>query len=88
MLIGERSEPPSDKLVKFVLPRACLYVCFHTYIWCTHGLTTNTMPTRIVCADAHLLLTLRRGNQITIETESEQVRDCSQRLIKDKYRGI
>ena len=41
-------------------------------VWCTYGLTTNTMPTHIVCA--HLLL--HRGNKITIETESEQDRDA------------
>ena len=27
----------------------------------------------------------RRGNRITIETESERDRDCTQRFIKDKY---
>ena len=57
----------------------------YIYIWCTYGLTTNTMPTRIVCAHSYLFLTLRRGNQITIETESDRERDCTQRFIKDKY---
>ena len=46
-----------------------------------YGVTTDP----IVCAHSHLLLTLRRGNQITIETESERERDCTQRFIKDKY---
>ena len=75
-------------VVNFFIPRTCLYVCHYIYIYCTYGLTTNTMPTRIVCAHSHLFLTLiahRRGNQITIETESEQERDCTQSFIKDKY---
>ena len=62
--------PPSDKLggeICIALARACMLVT----IWCMYSLTTNTMPTRIVCAHSHLLLTLRRGNQISIETESE-----------------
>ena len=48
-------------------------------------MTITIMPTHIVCVHSHLFLTLHRGNQITIETESERERDCTQRLIKDKY---
>ena len=58
-------------MVKFVLlVHTRMFVS--VYVWCTYGLTTNTMPTRIVCAPSHLLLTLHRGNQITMETESER----------------
>ena len=79
--IDERSEPPSDKLgdeVFIASPR--LYVCHITF-----GLTTNTMPTRNVCAHSHLFKALRRGNQITMQTENERERDCTQRFITDKY---
>ena len=58
-LIGERSEPPSDKL------GGKICIATHTLVyllWCMCGLTTNTMPTHIVCSHSHLLLTLRRGN--------------------------
>ena len=51
----------------------------HWKVWCWW------LPTRIVCAHSHLFLTLHRGNQITIETESERARDCTQKFIKDKY---
>ena len=43
------------------------------------------MPTSIVCAHSHIFLTLRRGNQITIEITSKRERDCTQRFTKDKY---
>ena len=86
-MTSEASFPQISLVVKFVFASRTL-VCLSTYmyiIWCTYGLTTNTMPTRIVCAHSHLFLTLHRGNQITIETESERARDCTQKFIKDKY---
>ena len=47
--------------------RACMCVCV-----CVCVVYTNTIPARIVWAHSHLLLTLlHRGNQVTIETESE-----------------
>ena len=41
------------------------------------------MPTHIVYT-LNLLLTLHTGNQITIETESEE-KETAQRFIEDKY---
>ena len=58
----------------------CLYVCHMVY---TYSLTTNTMPTCIVCS--HLLMTLHRGNQITIETESDK-KETVQRFIEINIR--
>ena len=81
IIIGELNEPPSDELGGeiFISSRACMFITL--YIWYMYVRTT-----RIVCAHSHLFLTLRRGNQITIETESERERDCTQRFIKkDKY---
>ena len=71
-IIGEQSEPPLDKLDGeiFIASRA---VCLSLYIiiWCTYGLTTNTIPLALCAHTSH------RGNQITIETESERERDCT-----------
>ena len=73
-------------MLKFLFPRARLYVCHYKYVYCTYGLTTNTMPTRIVRARAHLFLTLPpQRKPLTIETESERERNCTQKIIKDKY---
>ena len=79
LLIGEQVEPPSDKLGGeiCIASRALVHMFVTIYIYGTYGLTTNTMPTRIVCAHSHFHLTLRRGNQITIDTESERERDCT-----------
>ena len=71
-LVGERSESPSDKLGGKVCIASCALVCLSLYIYMgTYSLTTNTIPTHIVCTHSHLHLTLHRGNQINIETESE-----------------
>ena len=61
MLIGERSEPPSDKLVKFVLPRACLYVCFHSYLYMVYAWPDNQYHAN-ACADALDLAQRKQNN--------------------------
>ena len=50
-VIGERSEPPSDKLGGEIFNISShTLVCLSLYIYCTYSVTTNTMPTRIsVC---------------------------------------
>ena len=51
-----------------------------------YGLTTNTIAhSHCVCTLTLVFLTLRRGNQINIDIESEREKDCTQRFIKDKY---
>ena len=53
-------------------------VCLSLYVYVVYVRPDNhTMPTRIVCTHSHLLLTMPRGNQISIETESERERDCT-----------
>ena len=54
-------QPPSDKLggeisiASRALVCLSLYIYIHyVYIWRMYGLTTNTMPTHIVCAHSHL----------------------------------
>ena len=70
-VIGERSDSPSDKLGDeiFISSRVlvCLSLCI-VYVWPdnqyhahSHDVHTHTL----------LFMTLCRGNQITIETESE-----------------
>ena len=51
--IGERSEPPSDKLGgEIFISSHGLYVCHYIYME-SYGQTTNTMPTHIVCVHSH-----------------------------------
>ena len=57
IVIGEQSEHPSDKLGSEIFISSRTLVCLSLYIY-MYGLTTNTMPTHIVCAHSHLLLTL------------------------------
>ena len=56
-IIGERSEPSSDKLGGESFISSChLYVCHYIYMVYVQ-LDNNTMPTHIVCAHSHLFLT-------------------------------
>ena len=59
VFIGERSEPPSDKLGGEIFIFSCMLVCLSVYIYIymmLYGLTTNTIPTHIVvCAHPHLI---------------------------------
>ena len=73
-------------MVKFSL-RARLYVCHYIYRYMVYVWPDNQYHAHSHCVHTltPLFLTLRRGNQITIQTESERERDCTQRFIKDKY---
>ena len=86
--IGDRREPPSDKFCGEVFIASCAFVlCLSLYIYTgMFGLTTNTMPTRNVCAHSHLFKALPRGSQITMQIENERERDCTQRFITENIR--
>ena len=56
MIIGKRSEPPSDQLGGEFFISSCALVGLSLYIHLygyTYGLSTNTMPTHIVSAHSH-----------------------------------
>ena len=77
-LVGEQSEPPSDKLGGEIFIASCMLVCLSLYIYMVYVRPDNEYHAHsLVCAHSHLCLTLHRGNQRTIETESELERDCT-----------
>ena len=76
-IIGEQGEPPSDKLGGEIFISSYALVCLSIYIYMvSYGLTTNTMPTRIVCIHSQL----KAGSCSLIATRYHYFSDASLRV--------